>query len=238
MPKRVSHSLLDPVLMPLVPPLYRLLHIPCRFPPEGIVLTGHLIAIVGAVGFAYCSAVWWGGLLVALGVGGNHMCDMVDGTHARTTNQCRNGGELLDHFTDPLSFSYWIVGMAIAVDNLYMGLAGVILIYATAVLTSIRAKLVGRFTLARFGPTEMKVIFVLFGLTMSILTALSPPSLPPVRAALAFFWTMLAIGLVQLLVNLVRGIREVNREGEPPDTSGWQLGEGATKSPPRGPEGL
>jgi phosphatidylglycerophosphate synthase len=229
MPKRVSHSLLDPVLFPLVPPLYRLLHIPRRFPPEGIVISGHVIAVVGAVGFAYCTHVWWGGLLIVLGVGGNHMCDMVDGTHARTTNQCRNGGELLDHFVDPLSFSYWVVGLAIAVGNLYMGLAGVIILYATAVLTSIRAKLVGRFTLARFGPTEMKAVFVLFGLTMAILTAApgsasgGAPGDAPHTAALAFFWVMLAIGLVQLVVNLVRGVREVNREGEAPDTSPWEL---------------
>ena len=87
MGKRVSHSVLDPYLSPLVPPLYRLLPIPKRFPPEGIVVTGHLIAICGAVGFAYSTHRPWAGLVAAACVAGSHLADMVDGTHARTTGR-------------------------------------------------------------------------------------------------------------------------------------------------------
>ncbi len=50
----------------------------------------------GGGGLAFSTRFWWGGLLAAAGVAGNHLCDVLDGTHARTTGQCRNGGELLD----------------------------------------------------------------------------------------------------------------------------------------------
>ena len=106
MSKRVSHSLLDPFIGPPIKALYPRLNIPAWFPPEGIVLAGHGLAIVGALGFAFATRNVWGGLCVAIGVAGNHFADCIDGTHARSTDQCRNGGELLDHFTDPLSFTY------------------------------------------------------------------------------------------------------------------------------------
>jgi phosphatidylglycerophosphate synthase len=83
--------------------------------------------------------------LAALGVALNHTCDVLDGTHARATNQCRNGGELLDHFVDPLSFAYWAAGLSSAAISHslgapWVGMAGVAVIFATAVLTNIRAK--------------------------------------------------------------------------------------------------
>ena len=121
MSKRISHSLLDPHIGPPIKRLYPMLRIPKWFPPEGIVLSGHVFAIVGAIGFAFSVSHFWGGILVAIGVAGNHFADCIDGTHARATNQCRNGGELLDHFTDPLSFAYWIFGWSWAVERLEFG---------------------------------------------------------------------------------------------------------------------
>ena len=41
--------------------------IPRSFPPEGIILVGHLLAIVGAIGFALTTQYWWAGLLAAKG---------------------------------------------------------------------------------------------------------------------------------------------------------------------------
>ena len=229
MPKRVSHSMLDPLFVPLVPGLYRLLPIPRKFPPEGIVVFGHLVAIAGAFGFAYSVAHWWGGLLVAAGVAGNHLSDMVDGTHARSTGQCRNGGELLDHFTDPLSFSYWAIGLAVSCERLHLALAGVLCIYATAVLVSIKAKLIGRFALARFGPTEFKTMLVVYGLVMAALCAplWGIAEDARLRVAQVFLWVLLAVGVLQLLVNLIRSVREVNAEGTPPDTTAWELSGGS-----------
>jgi archaetidylinositol phosphate synthase len=219
MSKRISHSLLDPYFAPLVPRLYAALSIPRRFPPEAIVGIGHLLAIAGAFGFAYSVASWWGGLLLAAGVVGNHIADMVDGTHARSTGQCRNGGELLDHFTDPLSFSYWMIGWGVAVDSLAMSLIGVIFIYATAVLTSIKAKLLGEFTLARIGPTEMKALLAGYGVVMS---ALGVAGIATHDVARVGFAAILVSGVLQLVVNLVLAVREVNRRGAEPDTTPWE----------------
>ena len=224
MTKRVSHSLLDPLLTQPLKSLYAQLDIPAAFPPEGIVMVGHLAAIVGALGFACADRWWWAGLLAAAGVVGNHTADVLDGTHARATMQCRNGGELLDHFVDPLSFSYWVTGMAYCADCLLLGIGGVIVIYAMAVLTNIRAKMIGEFALARFGPTEFKTLLVVFGVIVAGATAgwwLSPNLGPRLT-----YWFVLALfvaGILQLLRSLFKAIRAVNAASTPPDTSEWEL---------------
>ena len=219
MPKRVSHSLLDPLLTNPLKRLYPRLAIPAWFPPEGIVLVGHLAAIVGALGFAWADRWWWAGLLAAGGVAGNHTADVLDGTHARHTNQCRNGGELLDHFVDPLSFCYWVTGLAYCADCLPLGIGGVIVIYATSVLTNIKAKMVGEFTLAHFGPTEFKTLLVLFGLVMACSGGAS------IRRQQLAFWFLLAlfvVGVLQLVRSLYKAVCTVNAAGTPPDTTEWE----------------
>ncbi|MFG0253441.1 MAG: CDP-alcohol phosphatidyltransferase family protein [Phycisphaerales bacterium JB038] len=221
MSKRVSHSLLDPYMVPLVKPLYRALPIPRRFPPEGIIAVGHLLAIAAAFGFALAADYWWGGVLICIGVLGNHLADMVDGTHARATEQCRNGGELLDHFTDPLSFSYWFVGLGIGCGHWWLGTIGVLAIYATAVLTNIKAKMVGEFTLARFGPTEFKVLLALLGMALAILAAAHGETATLVLLIAAIGLDALLV--LQLLVNLATSVVEVNRSGDAPDTSEWEV---------------
>lgn len=240
MSKRISHSVLDPWLTLPIKARYGRFPIPPRFPPEGIVIAGHLSAIVGAVGFSFATRFWWGGLLAAVAVAGNHLADVLDGTHARKTGQCRNGGELLDHFFDPLSFSYWIVGICHSCGRLDLAVAGVICLYATAVLTSIKAKLTGEFRLSSFGPTEFKTLLVLFGL-LQCGSALVRSS--PIGAGAAAFWfiaVLLGVGVVQLCANLGRAMIEVNRSGKPADLSEWETvrqaeteanGESIRKSP-------
>ena len=225
MSKRISHSPIDPWLSPMIRSLYRSLPIPEKFPPEGIIAVGHVFAIVGAIGFANAASVWWGGVLVAIGVAGNHTADVMDGTHARATNQCRNGGELLDHFADPLSFSYWLCGMAFCVNRLDWGLIAVICLYATAVLTNIKAKMIGEFTLATFGPTEFKALLILYGLTLSLLTAGIIGGVDPQKIATWFFAILIAVGVAQLIRNLIRAVYEVNRHGGEPDTTEWETKE-------------
>jgi len=223
MAKRVSHSLLDPLLTVPIKSLYPRLRIPPRLPPEAIVGLGHLCAILGAVGFALAGRFAWGGVLGALGVALNHTADVLDGTHARASDQCRNGGELLDHFVDPLSFSYWIAAISYSAGCLLLGLVGVIVLYATAVLTNIKAKMVGEFTLGRFGPTEFKTLLILLGLTMAALNATAEQA-SPLSAQIAYWFliVLIAIGVVQLLVNLARAVRDVNASGESPDTTEWE----------------
>jgi len=216
--------MLDPWLGSLLKSLYNVLPIPKWFPPEGIVGVGHLLAIAGAVGFAYSTTTWWGGWVAGLGVFGNHTADCIDGTHARRTNQCRNGGELLDHSTDPLSFAYWLCGLAVSCDQLGLGLAAVICLFASAVLTNIKAKMIGEFTLNRFGPTEFKSLLVVYSWSMAGLSAMRQDGYDRVFAAGAFLALLVLIGLVHLPVNLVRSVIEVNARGSDPDTSEWITG--------------
>jgi phosphatidylglycerophosphate synthase len=228
MPQRVSYSLLDPWVTLPIKGLYPQLPLPRRLPPEAIVGCGHLAAITGAVGFAYATTTPWGGALAASGVALNHICDVLDGTHARATGQCRNGGELLDHFVDPLSFSYWAAALAAGAAAHsawapWLGVAGVIVIYAMAVLTSIRAKMTGEFTLARFGPTEFKTLLVLGGISQTVLMSGAAANLAP-SLTFGFVVAMVIAGAAQLSISLHSGVREVNALGAAPaDTTEWQL---------------
>lgn len=223
MSQRISHSLLDPYLGPSLKAIYPKLNLPRSFPPEGIVLLGHLSAIAGAIGFAYCTRYWWGGILAAAGVLGNHVADCVDGTHARATGQCRNGGELLDHFTDPLSFSYWLVGIGVACGRLDVSLVAVICLFSIAVLTNIKAKLIGEFTLQRFGPTELKAVLFLMGLSTASLEGFALFNVPTVQLLLYAYVTLVVAGIISLVAQLVSAVDEVNRRGDLPDSSEWDV---------------
>ena len=223
MSARVSHSLIDPIIGPRLQSLYPHLRIPTWFPPEGIVLLGHLSAIMGGVGLAFSTTYWWGGVLGAAGIVGNHLADCVDGTHARRTGQCRNGGELLDHFTDPLSFAYYLIGIGVALGRLDLALVAVVCLFAIAVLTNIKAKLIGEFTLSKFGPTEFKTVLTVIGLTTAGLHLATRWSVTPGQFLLAVFIGLIGVGLIQLPIQLVQSVREVNQKGAAPDTSEWQL---------------
>ncbi len=221
MGKRVSHSVLDPYLSNPIKARYDWFRIPKRLPPEAIVVSGHLLALAGAVGFAYSTTYWWGGLLAAFGVVMSHIADLLDGTHARRTGQCRNGGELLDHFLDPLSFSYLLIGLCVSCGRWDLAVAAVLCLYATAVLTNIKAKLIGEFTLASFGPTEFKTLLAGYGL-LQMVWVLSPRA--PISAniiALWFIGMLLTVGVIQLAINLLKAVIEVNRHGATPDTTEW-----------------
>jgi len=223
---RISHSILDPFITRPLKNIYANAKIPRWYPPEGIVAIGHICAIAGAVGFIFCTQFWWGGLLAAIGVAMNHLADVWDGTHARSTGQCRNGGELLDHFVDPLSFSYWVTGLAYASECLLLGIGGVIVIYATAVLTNIKAKIIGEFTLSQFGPTEFKSLLVLFGIfIMSVRGGGWYSGLDSPQIAFWFLVALFVVGVVQLPWSLWRAVVEVNQEGSAPDNTEWQLQE-------------
>ena len=190
---------------------------------EAIVISGHLFAVAAAFAFAFADQYSMAGALASLGVVMNHICDVLDGTHARRTGQCRNGGELLDHFVDPLSFAYWITGISVAADCLALGLAGVICLFATAVLTNIRAKLTGEFRLSRFGPTEFKLLLIGLAIFQSLTLSGFITGVSSANAALGFLAVLLAIGVVSLVASLAQSIRDVNRSGHAPDETDWQL---------------
>ncbi|MFV0443740.1 MAG: CDP-alcohol phosphatidyltransferase family protein [Planctomycetaceae bacterium] len=221
MSQRISLSWLDPLLTTPLKRQYRRLSLPSQLPPEAIVGLGHLAAMAAAIGWAFATTRWWGGLLGAAGVVGNHLCDIFDGTHARATGQCRHGGELLDHFTDPLSFSYILAGIGVGMGRLDLALAGVIVLMATAVLTNIRAKLTGKFTLDRLGPTEFKALLavgggVVWGLQVSCGGVIAT------RVLVGSFRLLLTLAAVQLVVQVIKSVREVNRLPTAPDASDWR----------------
>lgn len=219
MSQRISHSLLDPYLTLPAKRQYHRLGIPAWLPPEAIVAAGHASAIGAAVGLAFSTGTWWGGLLAAAGVIGNHYCDVFDGTHARATSQCRNGGELLDHFCDPLSFAYCLVGIAVSCGRLDLGLAAVIILFATAVLTNIKAKLIGQFTLPAFGPTEFKTLLAVYAL---VLAGCVGAGLPGIVSGVTWAFSVLVfVGAIQLVYALVAAVRDVNRHGHHADTTEW-----------------
>jgi archaetidylinositol phosphate synthase len=230
-PRRVSRSLLDPSLLPVGRTVYRALSPPRWLPPEGIILLGHLSALAAAAGFALSPLRWWGGVVAALGVAGNHFADMIDGTHARATGQCRNGGELLDHFIDPISFSAWMIGMGVgagvALESGWLGLGlaipCVVLLFSIAVLTSIRAKMTGEFVLHAFGPTEFKTILVLHGCAMAVLVGLGAGEAVAGRVLAWTLGVLAAVGVLTLGWSLAWSVRLVNRTGAPPDTSEWAV---------------
>ena len=140
---------------------------------------------------------------------------------------------------DPLSFSYWIIGIAVSCGRLDLGLVGVVTLYATAVLTNIKAKLIGEFTLARFASTEFKALLVLYGLALAATLAsgrLSPTTAAQGEAdttavaasdvAFGFLAIMCAVGVLQLVTNLWGAVRDVNTQGAPADTTEWEAGGG------------
>lgn len=221
MSRRVSRSFLDPWYFKLVHALYPRLRIHPKLPPEALVAVGHLCAIAAAFGFAWSTEYWWAALILTAGVMANHLTDMLDGTHARATNQCRNGGELLDHFTDPLSYSYWVVGLAVSCGRLDLGLAGVICLFATALLWHLKAQITGQLTLGAFGATEIKTIFAGYGILLTLLNGGLVPGPSTATVAVWFLCGMLSIGLVQLVLQLMQAVREVNMHGGSPDTSAW-----------------
>jgi hypothetical protein len=115
-----------------------------------------------------------------------------------------------------------MIGLGVAADSLALALAAVIALFATAVLTSIKAKMTGRFTLARVGPTEFKALLTLYALTIAAVAFTRPDNAPAV--SLITFAALTAALVIQLIINLITAIDEVNRDDtSKPDTTDWQL---------------
>ena len=103
-------------------------------------------------------------------------------------------------------------------------MAGIIVIYATSVLTNIRAKLVGEFTLDRFGPTEFKTPLMTLAVAEAILV--SSPEGRDLAPPLAWWFMAIvtAAGGAQLAISIWSTVREVNAVGATPaDTTEWKL---------------
>ena len=86
-----------------------------------------------------------------------------------------------------------------------------------------KAKIIGEFTLARFGPTEFKALLCLYGVAMAIVRCLDAQGKSSGVMATWFAGGLVALGVGQLIVNLVLAVRTVNRSSAPPDTSEWKM---------------
>ncbi|MEK9985775.1 MAG: hypothetical protein VW879_13640, partial [Opitutae bacterium] len=113
-----------------------------------------------------------------------------------------------------------MIGMSIAAEMPYVGIVCILCIYATAVLTNIRAKITGEFVLAKFGPTEFKTLLIIFGVVLFLANleekGRGADLVSDVLPVLA------VIGVVQLLWGLRVSVEDVNRNGSEPDTSEWE----------------
>lgn len=218
-PARVSHSLLDPYLTTPLRGFYPLLSLPRRLPPESIVLMGHACAIAAAVALAFSIQLPWLGALAGLFVVAHHLCDVFDGQHARATNQCRHGGELLDHFLDPLSISYLVVAWAFAAGTPAWAIPGVLIVMATAVLTNLKAKLGAAFELPRLGPTELKAGLAILSFVAAIGAQIAPPVTQSVLQWLLIGVT-LAAGL-RLPIEIASAVNAVNKSDTEVDQTEW-----------------
>lgn len=216
---RISHSLLDPYLTTPLRAWYPFLALPKRLPPEAIVIAGHVCGVLAAISLALSPS--WSLLAVFAGlfVVGHHLCDIFDGQHARATGQCRHGGELLDHFLDPLSISYLVLGWAWAAGTPALAIPGVLVVMGTAVLTNIKAKLGGAFELSRLGPTEFKAFMACMPIAAGIGLTFAPAITQQV-----LWWTlaaMTAAAVLRLPFELVAAVRDVNRSDKAIDTTEW-----------------
>ena len=73
-----------------------------------------------------------------------------------------------EHRPSPSPCIAGAVGFCYALGLLDLGLVAVIVMLAIAVLTNIKAKLVGEFALAAFGPTKFKALLEVFAIVLRI----------------------------------------------------------------------
>jgi len=142
----------------------------------------------------------------------------MDGRHARTTGQCRNGGELLDHFFDPLSFSVIIIGFGVAVNQPYLALLTVLGIYCNVAIVFQEAMIMGTLTLKVIGPNEARVLYMFAGLVQSTVVY---SGLPGHVVPLGMLVVATLLSVVQTIVELYKTVEKVNKYGPEPDNDGW-----------------
>jgi len=213
---KVTEGIIDKYFFFIAPGerVYRMLHIPRWLPPEAIVILGFLFSVAAAFGFSYAHLHPHAALLASLFVYGNMVSDYMDGRHARATGQCRNGGEILDHFFDPLSFAVIVIGIGASVNRLDLAIGSVLGIYGNAALVFQEAMIMTVLTLKKVGPNEARLLFMGYGVLVWWLKSEA--------VTVNFLYVSAALSLGQLVIELVRTVNRVNRDGPPPDNTPWQ----------------
>jgi len=219
---KVSVGLVDNYLYFLCPgqPTYERLNIPTWVPPECIVLSGFAFACLAALSFSFATTYSVAGLFAAFFVYCNFVSDYMDGRHARTTNQCRNGGELLDHVMDCHSFAAIAVGIAASVGRLDLALVQLVTIYGSALTVFQEAMMLKTLTLQAIGPNEARFLYILIGLLLpACLTFASSGAAE--TAVVGFLYGTNCLSAFQLVNELIHTINRVNKFGPPPDVTPW-----------------
>src|SRR5690606_5833941 len=119
----------------------------------------------------------------------------------------------------------------VSCGRLDFGLAAVIILFATAVLTNIKAKLIGEFTLSAFGPTEFKTLLTVYALVLAGCVAAGATGI--VTAVTWAFGALITFGAIQLLYGLVRAVKDVDQNGRLADTTEWVTTRDAQSLRPR-----
>jgi len=213
---KVTEGIIDRYFFFIAPGerVYKALHIPKALPPECIVLLGFFFSAAAGIAFSQAENYVYAGLLGSLFVYGNLVSDYMDGRHARATGQCRNGGEILDHFFDPLSFAVIVIGIGSSVNRLDLSIALILGIYGNAALVFQEAMIMGVLTLKKIGPNEARLLFIGYGFLVWWQQSAS--------FGVIFLYFSSALSLGQLAFELIKTVNRVNREGPPPDNTPWQ----------------
>lgn len=217
---KISSSRIDARLVPIVRGFYAAHPIPSRVPPELIVISGHLVALIAGLSLALSTRAWWWGVIGAVCVFLNQITDMLDGTHARATGQCRNSGDLLDHFLDPLSYAYWVIGIGVAADSIALVIPALLLLYSFITLTYILQRMTGELRIPRLGSTEYRFFIVLYGIISALICAILGESVA-IRVAFYSLLAMMISYFLELVLQLRKSIKRVDTEFKLQDVDAW-----------------
>ena len=86
------------------------------------------------------------------------------------SSDLRNGGEVLDHFFDPLSFCVIIWGIGACCESYNMAIICVLGIYCNATILFQEAMIMKTLEMKAIGPNEARVLYMCLGAVLSYLT--------------------------------------------------------------------
>ena len=129
-------------------------------------MQGNFFAILASFCLANIPEYSGLGFVAAFSVVLNYFFDLIDGHHARTTNQCTNSGEFLDTTLDNLTYCFLFMGLAVAANMWFLGMLITYCFFITAMAGKYRRDLFRKTTIGYFGPAEIRTIFIMISLIM------------------------------------------------------------------------
>lgn len=193
------------VVDPLLPVIPRSLH------PNVITHVGHVVNALGvAVLVASPARPAWTYLAAMAAVQLYVFCDNADGGHARRTQQCSPGGELLDHGLDLLNVTYIAIVAALAIGATAPWTAAIAIVLPLAcALTYWEQGETGLFSLGALNQIESAMVLsgVLVGSTIFGVDVWARLALGPLSARTAIAAFVVGVAVVGLVRNFARVMR-------------------------------